>query len=355
MKLLKNLAYLILCLVLLLWLYAFWNLHTAKHQYTQLTVEQKAEASDYLEGKLTPIPIEWTWNTFTPESGVNLRTGMVDSENARGTVIVVPGFTASIEMIMREITQINAAGYRVAAIEYRGQGESYRPLAHPEKGYVESYDQLGSELATFANQIRIQNKPLFFYSISKGAHITMRMAADQEIDVNAYALIVPMIKINTGSRSDLSIRLLSGVFNTVGLGKMYAPSQSQWPGGSLEFGKPIGCNANPDTAQTREALFANRENLRTNGTTIRWVSETQSSTRYLRQKETKARIDKPIIMFTAGIDELVDTQAAQSFCRDLTSCEVVHFADSRHCITRENFSLYDQIIIDAISHFDQHL
>ena len=54
-------------------------------------------------------------------------------------------------------------------LKYRGQGESYRPLTNPEKGYVESYARLGEELAEFAEQVRIADKPLFFYSISKGA------------------------------------------------------------------------------------------------------------------------------------------------------------------------------------------
>ena len=89
-------------------------------------------------------------------------------------------------MTMREIVKINAGGYRVASIEYRGQGESYRPLANPEKGFVESYAQLGADLAAFAEQVRIADKPLFFYSISQGAHITMRMAGEQNPDVAAY-------------------------------------------------------------------------------------------------------------------------------------------------------------------------
>ncbi len=168
-----------------IWLVAFLVLRFETHEYTQLSDGQLAEAAAYLEGKLTPAPPAWEWNTFTPEPNVNLRTGMIDAANAKGTVIVVPGFTATIEMTMREIVKINAGGYRVASIEYRGQGKSYRPLANPEKGYVEDYAQLGAELAGFAEQVRITDKPLFFYSISKGAHITMRMAGEQKPEIRA--------------------------------------------------------------------------------------------------------------------------------------------------------------------------
>jgi len=338
-----------------LWLVAFLALRFETHAYAPMTDTQLAEAAAYLEGKLTPAPPAWQWTTFTPEPGVDLRTGMLDAANAKGTVIVVPGFTATIEMTMREIVRINASGYRVASIEYRGQGESYRPLANPEKGFVESYAQLGAELAAFAEQVRIADKPLFFYSISQGAHITMRMAGEQNPDVAAYALIVPMIKVNVGDSDYATARTVTNALHTIGLGNMYLPGQSEWPNGELVFGQPIPCNANPDTAQTQSALFAERETLRTSGVTVRWFHETVASTETLFSPPHIAAISQPVQMFTAGIDSLVDTPEARRFCDSLAHCELTHLAESRHCVNREDFELYDRVIEDAIGHFDQHL
>jgi len=355
MNMLKKTAGALIVLIASIWLVVFLALRFETHEYTQLSDGQRAEAAAYLDGKLTPAPPAWEWNTFSPEPDVNLRTGMIDATNAKGTVIVVPGFSATIEMTMREIVKINAGGYRVASIEYRGQGESYRPLSNPEKGYVESYAQLGAELAEFAEQVRITDKPLFFYSISKGAHLTMRMAGEQAPDVTAYALIVPMIKVNTGKTDYATMQSLAGVLHKLGLGTLYAPGQSKWPNGELVFGKPIPCNANPDTAQTQSALFAARETLRTNGVTMRWLYETAASTETLFDPEHIAAIGQPVKMFTAGVDTLVDTREAQRFCDALAQCEETHFAKSRHCITRENFDLYDRVIEDAIIYFDQQL
>lgn len=351
----KKIAGVFVFLLASIWLVAFLALRFEPHEYTRLSDEQLAEAAAYLEGKLTPAPTAWHWNTFTPEPNVELRTGMIDAANAKGTVIVVPGFTATIEMTMREIVKINAAGYRVASIEYRGQGESYRPLANPEKGYVESYAQLGAELAEFAEWARIVDKPVFFYSISKGAHITMRMAGEQNPDVTAYVLIVPMVQVNTGDSDYSTVQTIVGAFHALGLGRLYAPGYSKWPNGELVFGKPTPCNANPDTAQTEDALFAERETLRTNGVTMSWLHKTAASTETLFSSEHIAAIVQPVKIFTAGVDTFVDTNAAQRFCNSLAQCEVSHFAESGHCITRENFDLYDRIIVDAISYFDQQI
>ena len=355
MNLLKKLAGAFVILIAGVWLVTFLALRFETHEYTQLSDGQLAEAAAYLEGKITAAPPAWEWDTFSPEPDVELRTGMIDSADAKGTVIVVPGFSATIEMTMREIVTINAGGYRVASIEYRGQGESYRPLANPEKGYVESYAQLGAELAEFAEQVRIADKPLFFYSISKGGHITMRMAGEHKPDVTAYALIVPMIKVNTGNSDYSTVRTMAGLFHKLGLGTLYAPGQSTWPNGELVFGKPIPCNANPDTAQTQSALFAATETLRTNGVTMSWLYETTASTETLFDPEHIAAIPQPVKMFTAGVDALVDTREAQRFCDALAQCEEEHLAESRHCVTRENFELYDRVIEDVIGFFDQQL
>lgn len=355
MNVVKKVAAYLILLFASSWLVTFLALRFENHEYAQLSDAQLSAAAAYLDGKLTPTPPEWQWTTFTPEPDVTLRTGMIDAVDAKGTVIVVPGFTATIEMTMREIVKLNASGYRVASIEYRGQGASYRPLANPEKGYVESYAQLGAELAAFAEQVRIADKPLFFYSISKGAHITMRMAGEQQPDVAAYALIVPMIKINSGDSDYATMRKVVGVLHKLGLGSLYFPGQAAWPAGELVFGKPIPCNANPDTAQTREALFAATETLRTNGVTVSWLHETATSTERLLSEEHLDAIDRPVMMVTAGIDTLVDTGVAQQFCDSLAQCEAQHLAQSRHCITRENFALYDRVIEDAVSHFDQQL
>jgi lysophospholipase len=335
------------------WLVFFLARRFEDHEYARLSDDQLAEAAAYLDGKLTPAPPGWQWGVFMPEPGVQLRTGMVDAANAKGTVVVVPGFTAPIEMLMREIVKINAGGYRVASIEYRGQGESYRPLANPEKGFVESYGQLGAELAQYAETVRIAGKPLFFYAISKGGHITMRMAGEQNPDVAAYALIVPMIKVNTGSSDYSTMRTIATLFHHLGLGSLYGPGQAEWPNGDLVFGRPAPCNANPETAQVREALFANRETLRTNGVTMGWFYETAASTERLFDPAHTAAIVQPIKMFTAGVDALVDTSAAQQFCDSLAQCEIEHLSGSRHCVTREDFELYDRMIEDVIRHYDQ--
>lgn len=356
MKIIKRSLIVLLTLVFLAWLFAYIKVNHTQHEYAQVSPAKLNEAKAYLDKKITPTPSDFNWEMLETAPGVELRTGILEHPNPKGTVVVVPGFTGSIEMVMREITTLHSAGYRVGAIEYRGQGMSYRPLAHhPEKGYVQDYATLGGEVALFANKIKRDDLPLFFFSISKGAHITMRMAAEQAVKVDAYALVVPMIHINSGDFPYENLSKVANVVTALGLGAAYSPGASAWPGEELVFGKANDCNANPETAQAQSALFAINEKLRTKGVTFKWLHETIKSTEKLLNPDFVKDITAPVKIYTAGIDALVRTDKAEQFCRSLSACKTQHYPNARHCITREDYALYDDIIRDAIDHFDANL
>ena len=346
------LCVLVLCLAL--WGFAYTRLALEEHEYYKVSESEKTQAKAYLADILQPTPEGWRWNEFKTNAGVALRVGRVDAKQAKGTVIFVPGFTGTLELSMDVIVGLFEAGYNVAGIEYRGQGGSYRPLDNPEKGYVESYELLADEVAQFALANQDQGLPLFFYSVSKGAHISMRVAASEAVEVDAYALVVPMIKVNTAPYDYQQVTTLSTIMESLGLGEMYAIGQSQWPPTKpLVFGQEHGCNSNPKTAQRQSALFALNPNLRTRGITVKWLYETAKSTKLLTSDALMSKITAPIKVFTAGDDRLVSTDAATEFCGLLSQCSITHFEKARHCINPESTEQREQILLEAINHFEK--
>ena len=83
--LIKRTTQILLALTFVIWLIMYLGVKFEKHQYTQISDEQRSQAVAYLEGKVTPNPSGWKFDTFYPEAGIELRTGTIDSENAKGT------------------------------------------------------------------------------------------------------------------------------------------------------------------------------------------------------------------------------------------------------------------------------
>ena len=181
----------------------------------------------------------------------------------------------------------------------------------------------------------------------------MRMAAEQGVDVNAFALVVPMIQVNSGDMRHNTLSKLAHTLNAIGLGEMYAPGSAQWPPLPLVFGKANGCNSNPETAQLQSAMFALDKSLCTRGVTVKWLKETTSSTQKLLDPEFMKALTQPVKVFTAGDDRLVRTDIATEFCASLANCSVTHFEEARHCINRESQERMNEIIRQSVAHFKQ--
>ena len=331
------------------WAYG-WSKRSGPHEYAKVTPELVERSKAYLDANLEPLPDGWEWSVFQPEEGVALRVGRVDVPNAKGTVVVVPGFTATIELYGSTIRALREAGYNVAGFEYRGQGLSARELPNPEMGYVGSWPRLGADLAAYVETLPGN---VYVFANSMGAHVALRAAGDAQPDVKGYVLTVPMVRIVTGGFPYEVARGITTFFSLTGMDGEYTEGQVPWRPDRISWGKGNDCNTNPDTAWLRDALFALNEPMRTTGTTNGWVRRTMASSDEITQADYARRIDEPVLMFTAGRESYVDTDAAAAMCGAMDSCERVHFPESSHCIVDEKPEVASRIHARTVRFLDE--
>ncbi|MBK8545664.1 MAG: alpha/beta hydrolase [Caulobacteraceae bacterium] len=67
---------------------------------------------------------------------------------ARGSVIVAPGRTEFIEKYFEVIRELQARGFAVFCIDWRGQGLSGREVENSLKGHLVSFDDPVNDLST---------------------------------------------------------------------------------------------------------------------------------------------------------------------------------------------------------------
>ena len=332
-----------------------WSNRAGPHAYATVTEEQRRKAGDYLLASLPFMPDGWEWSFFEPEDGVRLRVGRIERPDAKGTVLVVPGYTAPIDLYSEAVRAFVDAGYAVAGIEYRGQGLSHRDLDNPEMGHVASWERLGADLAAFVEEIkRTGGGRVFVYANSMGAHVALRAAGDAAPHVAAYAMVAPMVRIDTGAFPYAVARNLTRFYAATGQDGEFTIGRGPFDPAAVAWDEGTTCNPNPQTAWRRDALFMRDQRLRVTGATNGWVARTTASTDLITAPGYAARITAPVIMFTAGKEAFVDTPAAAAMCEALGSCERQHYPDASHCLMDESQTVRDDVLARTIRFFDGH-
>ena len=78
----------------------------------------------------------------------------------RGTILLLTGRGEFIEKYATEVVgELLGRGFAVIALDWRGQGLSYRPLADHEKGHIDSFDTYLADLKLFLQSVVAPEAP----------------------------------------------------------------------------------------------------------------------------------------------------------------------------------------------------
>lgn len=348
MRLLKGLVGLIVVILGLLVAAGFATM-SGDHEYAAITEDQAATARAYLAKAQTPVPDGAVFGEFEREQGVVLETLTLSHPSPKATIVLAPGYTAPLDIYASTYLAFHDAGYSVTGLSQRGQGRSWRPLPNPEKGYVEDYRDLSADLAAFVKTIE---GPVMVYGNSMGGHIAMLMAGTEDVDVAAYALLVPMAKIHTGEFPYGVAKAMTGFYTTIGFGANYGFGRGDWTFASRNPAEATDCSADPSRAHTRHMMVALEPALRVSDVTNRFVWQTMQSTAEVASPAHLARIDAPVLTITAGDDRIVQSQAAEANCLAISDCRILKFDQARHCIMHEGERQKADVHAAAIAFFD---
>ena len=140
--------------------------------------------------------------------------------NAKGSVVLIHGSSASGKSMSTMAKAFSAAGYTTYALDVRGHGES------GTKGYIDYVGQLEDDLEDFAKSSKLQ-QPATLAGFSSGGGFVLRFAGStrQQLFSN-YVLLSPFIgqdsptyRPNSGGWVSVGVpRLLAiGLLNAIGV------------------------------------------------------------------------------------------------------------------------------------------
>lgn len=340
-------------LLVLLAILAFFFWPEKAYKPYQVSPEYQAQVDAF---DMPDMPPDWRWETFEAADGTKLRWGETGNGGAaKATVVMVPGYTATMSMYGEHADMLARRGYHVVGIDMRGQGGSERHRkSQPEKLWVNDFSEYSDDLLAFIDTLpRPAQQPVIIMGMSFGGHVAVRMAGDYPENVDGLMLLAPAIEPKAGEMSFDQAKILMTWARRLGKSKHYLQGNDNWTPfredlseASIEL-----CASNPKRLPNRDVVFTRNPAERVGGVTAQWGAEFFESSEYIRREAYLEKIEVPIVMVSAEVDYFVTTEVNQTACDSrFPNCQRLDLKGAGHCLLQESDAHLDEMFgeLDAL-------
>lgn len=274
--------------------------------------------------------------------GKRLRMAVFDAAGARarGVCVLLSGQTEFIEKYVEVIGELASRGFKVAALDWRGQGGSHRDLADPLKVHIGDFTEYDEDLALFMGMaVRpMSERPPIVLAHSMGGHILLRTLNAKPTQFAAAVLTAPMIGVQTRGHHPLVARAACAMQNLVGRKDGWVWGMQARDPLRMGFADQMVTSDAARFRRTQDFIAAHPE-IRLTGPTWGWLEAAYRSMARMTVPGFAEKITTPVLVLGAGKDRIVDTAATARFAKRLPNGTYIEFADSEHEILMENDSI----------------
>jgi lysophospholipase len=288
-----------------------------------------------------PVPSGAVVGSFAGYDGKPMRFARFAATRGprRGTVVLVNGFTEVIEKYFEMIADLSRRGFAVAAMDWRGQGGSWREVTTDGRGHIRSFAEYEADLTAFMKEIVLPDCPPPYLALghSMGAHVLLRIGRRPGSWFDRLVLTSPMIRLTREMMLGLPAPLVRSLVETACLAGMQTrpvPGVKDWREGGTDF------DANRLTTD-RERYYRNRAlveaapHLSIGVPTIGWLRAAMRSMVEVGSPAFARGITLPTLFFIAGRDAVVEQSAIEDFSALMKSGNHVILANAKHEICQE--------------------
>jgi lysophospholipase len=249
----------------------------------------------------------------------------------RGSVIVAPGRTEFIEKYFEVIRELQARGFAVFCIDWRGQGLSGREVENSLKGHFVSFDDPVNDLSTALKLLSARlPRPYVGLAHSMGGAIMLRALMTRRVEFDATVFVAPMFGVQglTDFRKKFARFMVS-----LGLGGTFALGvETKWKRENFKKNPVTHDKARHDRCQ---GLIAEEPRLALAGPTYGWVGAAAEATETFLNPGAFAHVRIPVLIATAGEEQLVDNASHVVVSHELPDVRHITIEGAKHEILME--------------------
>ncbi|MDE8652606.1 alpha/beta fold hydrolase [Novosphingobium album (ex Liu et al. 2023)] len=294
--------------------------------------------------------IESRWHAADGEA-IRRIDWLLPRGGGRGSLLFLPGRGDCYEKYLETLDQWHGEGWRVTAMDWRGQALSGRLGADGTTGHVADFAVWVEDLAAFWAHWRASTPaPHVLVAHSMGGHIALRALAERRVDPAAVVLTAPMLGLLP---QWAPARLLHPLARLIaGLGD---PRRPAWTASEKPGARPLERDRLLTHDQARYADEAwwreQRPGLAMGPASWGWIAQALASIRLLERPGVLEAIPTPVLILATRADGLVSYRAARRAAERMPRAQLVSFgAEARHEILREADPVRDRAL-DAIADF----
>jgi len=268
-----------------------------------------------------------------------------DAEDApRGSLLFLPGRGDFYEKYLESLDYWHGQGWRVTALDWRGQAGSGRLSTHPDTGHITDFSVWLEDLAAFwAQWVETTPAPHVIVGHSMGGHLVLRSVAEKRINPVAVVLSAPMLGFITPGPNRLLHKVAEAMCR-FGDPERLAWKISEKPGATAAARNTL--LTHDDSRYDDETHWkAARPFLGLGPGSWRWVERAYASVLALDAPGVLEGVEQPVLLLSARYDGLVSSRAIERAARRLPRAQLVVWGrEARHELLREVDTVRDKVI-----------
>ena len=262
----------------------------------------------------------------------------------RGSLLFLPGRGDYYEKYLETLGHWAGQGWRVTALDWRGQAGSGRLGLDARTGHVEDFADWVADFAAFWPEWSAEHPaPRVIAAHSMGGHLALRAVAEGRVEPDALVLSAPMLGFS-GRVPAALLHPLARAMARLGDPRRAAWTWSEKPGEKLAWRARLLTHDSEryaDEMWWREA----RPELAMGPGSWRWVERGYASMQRLFAPGVLEGIATPAIIVATSADKLVSYPAIERAARRMPRAELVRFGDeAAHEILREADPVRDKAL-----------